>query len=129
MKKRIARAVLFSIYEGMFDECYSLETVYYEGTEAKWNSVYVERYNDCFWNATLIFLDKPDILNGDVDGDGVINGKDANTFSATISGAYVITPDSIEFENADLDGDGALTGKDMNLLKRIIAGMEEGEVN
>ena len=37
--------------------CTSLEDVYYLGTKAEWNSIYIKDDNDCLINATLHFID------------------------------------------------------------------------
>ncbi len=55
---------------------------------------------------------------GDLNGDGAVNGKDANILSRVLSGGAVLGDITL----ADFDGDGALTGKDANLLKVMLSG-------
>ena len=38
-----------------FDVCEQLHTVYYAGTEAQWNNIYIEQGNDYLTNAVIIF--------------------------------------------------------------------------
>jgi len=59
-----------------------------------------------------------DILKGDINGDGTINGKDSNLIKQYIAGVF----QSIMVESCDLYQDGQIDAKDSNLLLRIIAG-------
>lgn len=78
-------------------------------------------------NATLEYTVTPEIpeeFKGDFNGDGSVNGADANLFKRHLAGEISVEADSEQFARLDLDGDGALTGKDANKLSRIIAGAE-----
>ena len=78
-------------------------------------------------NATLEYTVTPEIpeeFKGDFNGDGSVNGADANLFKRHLAGEISVEADSEQFARLDLDGDGALTGKDANKLSRIISGAE-----
>ncbi len=81
-------------------------------------------------NATLEYTVTPDepeepaLIRGDYNGDGSVNGADANLFKRLLSGELSVEEGSVQFTRIDLDGDGALTGKDANMLSRIISGAE-----
>ncbi len=64
------------------------------------------------------------VTPGDLDGDGAVNAKDANTLLRILAGAESAEEGSELFSAADLDKNGVLNAKDANLLKRIIAGAE-----
>lgn len=60
-------------------------------------------------------------LLGDVNDDGVINGKDANRLLQYLAGQ----PDkTINEANSDVNGDGVINGKDANRLLRYLAGID-----
>ena len=62
-------------------------------------------------------------LIGDVDGDGVIQTKDAVLIERYLAGAY--TPDALGLLTADTDGDGAVTDNDAQRIQQYIAGITE----
>ena len=61
-----------------------------------------------------------DIVLGDIDGDGVVNGKDANVIKQYIAG--FISLDEKAIAAADVNGDGTVNGVDANLIARYLAG-------
>ncbi|MBQ4067537.1 MAG: phosphodiester glycosidase family protein [Clostridia bacterium] len=56
-------------------------------------------------------------LVGDVDGNGKVNGIDANKLAKIVSGSA-----SLPTENADLNGDGAVNSIDVQIIRRLLAG-------
>ena len=59
-------------------------------------------------------------ITGDVNGDGVINGKDSNILRQILSGSY--STSDIERLAADVNRDGIVNGVDANYISRYIAG-------
>ena len=59
-----------------------------------------------------------DYIIGDIDGDGSINGKDANILKRCISGAQTLDDERC----ADINEDGTVNGSDSNLLMKFLAG-------
>ncbi|MBR6676281.1 MAG: DUF4091 domain-containing protein [Clostridia bacterium] len=62
----------------------------------------------------------PDVMAGDVSGDGKINGMDINIAKRILSGTAEPTDDQIAA--ADVNGDGTFNGLDANLLSRFVSG-------
>mgnify|MGYP002626637085 CR=1 FL=1 len=72
-------------------------------------------------DVTLILNDEPvqpDLLPGDVGGDGVLDGRDLLRLARYIAGNAV----AIQEKNADVNGDGAVDGRDLIRLARYLAG-------
>ena len=67
-------------------------------------------------NGSLVLID---FTYGDVNDDGVVNGKDVTLIRRFIAGGYDI---SINEAAADVNGDGTINGKDVTLIRRYIAG-------
>jgi len=68
---------------------------------------------------TLVFsASAADHIVGDIDGDGTINGKDANVLKRYIAGALGLNDE----RTADINEDGTVNGNDSNLLMRVLAG-------
>ena len=57
-------------------------------------------------------------LKGDVNGDGIINGKDWNRLYSYINKTATLSAD--ELQRADVNGDGIVNGKDWNRLYQHI---------
>ncbi|MBR6675952.1 MAG: DUF4091 domain-containing protein, partial [Clostridia bacterium] len=62
----------------------------------------------------------PDVIKGDVSGDGKINGMDINIAKRILSGTA--EPTDEQLAAADVTGDGTFNGLDANLLSRFISG-------
>jgi hypothetical protein len=60
------------------------------------------------------------VNKGDINGDGVINGKDVNLLAQSCVAKVTLT--DAQKEVADLDGDGKITGKDVNKLAQVCVG-------
>jgi len=55
-----------------------LSTVYYGGTEEDWSKITIGGSNYEFDSAEFIYADPSEEILGYIDGDGAVNGKDAN---------------------------------------------------
>lgn len=66
--------------------------------------------------------EEPEFVLGDIDGDGTVNGRDANLLKRVLAGSYDIYDDPARVAAADIDGDTSISGKDSNILSRMIAG-------
>lgn len=60
-----------------------------------------------------------DYIPGDVNGDGVVNGKDITLLRRYYAGGYGVT---LNQSAADVNDDGKVNGKDVTLLRRYYAG-------
>ena len=67
---------------------------------------------------------EPEYMIGDVNGDGVINGKDSNTLKQILSGSVSLT-EEMEIV-CDMHKDGNVNGMDANILSRYISGEISG---
>ena len=63
-------------------------------------------------------------MSGDINGDGIVNAKDANVMKQIIAGMLQIEKESAVFSVCDLNCDETISAKDANILVRIIAGAE-----
>lgn len=63
---------------------------------------------------------KPDVIYGDVNGDGIINSTDAAIVYRSVNGRYTLT-DSQKL-SADVNGDGAVNSTDAALIYRYTNG-------
>lgn len=61
------------------------------------------------------------ILYGDVNGDGVVNGKDRLDLTRYLANWPEYVKKGINEKNSDLDGDGRVNGKDRQILTRYLA--------
>ena len=61
-----------------------------------------------------------EILYGDVNGDGKVNGKDATRLIQYLAGWDV----KIDQSTADVNGDGKVNGKDATRLMQYLAGWD-----
>lgn len=103
-----------------FDGCDSLTTVYYEGTEEKWNTVFVSDGNEPLLSAEFVF-GEISVIYGDVDGDGDIYLRDVLFLRKYLAG--IISEEDINVEATDVDGNGQLTVADVLLLRKYLAGI------
>lgn len=60
-----------------------------------------------------------DYIPGDVNGDGIVNGKDVTLVRRFIAGGY---DTEIKEAAADVNDDGVINGKDVTLIRRFITG-------
>ena len=63
---------------------------------------------------------QPEVLYGDVNGDGEVNLKDVNRLRKYLAGADV----EINMANADVNGDGEVTLKDLARMRKYFAGAD-----
>lgn len=63
------------------------------------------------------------VIQGDIDGDGVVNAKDTNMVRRIVCG--VVTADENQVAAGDVNGDGKINGMDANILTRYAAGVIE----
>ena len=63
------------------------------------------------------------VMQGDIDGDGVVNAKDTNMVRRIVCG--VVTADENQVAAGDVNGDGKINGMDANILTRYAAGVIE----
>ena len=64
--------------------------------------------------------DEPEVMLGDMNGDGKVNAIDANVMKRIMSGN--ITPTKAQALAGDLTGDGVVNGMDSNMLARLLSG-------
>jgi len=63
-----------------------------------------------------------EVVLGDLDGDGQVNGIDSNYLMRAVAGTISIESGSSQEKAADVNGDGQINAIDTNMLKRILAG-------
>ena len=97
--------------------CYGVdECIYFIGTEDEWNSIEIdEKSNSLFLSAKIKF-----VRNGDCNGDGKQDAKDAYLLKGYLAGKISI--ESIDIERADMNGDGIITAADSFLLRKKLVG-------
>lgn len=66
---------------------------------------------------------EPQIVKGDVNGDGKVSGGDILLIKRAVAGMMELSED--QFAAADVNGDGKVNGGDILLVKRHIAGLME----
>jgi len=66
--------------------------------------------------------EEPEIMPGDLTGDGMLSAADLNILLRFIAGSVMFVPDTAEYCAADLNGDGYHTAKDVSALLRSLAG-------
>ena len=104
--------------EGVFCGCASLETVYFYGNRGQWNAVEIGGGNDELYEAEIIMME---VLLGDVNGDGKVNGTDTNLIFRHVSGTTELSGE--QMKAADVNGDGKVNGTDTNLVFRFVSGV------
>ena len=110
-------ATVTSIGDNAFSGCEALETVTYTGSEEQWNEIEIGAGNETFEESDVVIAD---ILLGDVNGDGKVNGTDTNLIFRHVSGTTELTGDQLKA--ADVNGDGKINGTDTNLVFRFVSG-------
>ena len=106
------------IGDNVFTDCEALETVTYIGSEEKWDEIEVGVGNEKFEESELVIVE---VVLGDVNGDGKINGTDTNLIFRHVSGTTELTGD--QRKAADVNGDGKVNGTDTNLVFRFVSGV------
>lgn len=101
-----------------FFNCSSLSVINFVGTNKQWYALNVSGINN---NVTVNFM-YTDMIDGDINNDGLVNAKDSNLFKQILAGMIDVEARSAEFFAIDLQSDGILNAKDSNLLKSILAG-------
>ncbi len=59
----------------------------------------------------------PEIIPGDVNGDGLVNSKDSKALKQYFVG--ILSDEDINLANADVNGDGGIDSKDVRALKQL----------
>ncbi|MBE6587453.1 MAG: hypothetical protein E7647_03450 [Ruminococcaceae bacterium] len=74
------------------------------------------------WTGGSVVEPEPEVMKGDLDGDGQVNGIDSNYLMRAVAGTLSIEAGSRQEKAADVNGDGQINAIDTNMLKRILAG-------
>ena len=106
------------IGDNAFTGCEALETVTYAGSEEQWNDIEIGEGNESLEESEIVTTD---ILLGDVNGDGKVNGTDTNLIFRHVSGTTELNGD--QRKAADVNGDGKVNGTDTNLVFRFVSGV------
>ena len=106
-----------SIGDNVFLGCDALEKVTYTGNEEQWNEIEIGEGNESLAESEFVIVD---VLLGDVNGDGKVNGTDTNLIFRHVSGTTELTGDQLKA--ADVNGDGKVNGTDTNLVFRYVSG-------
>lgn len=123
LNRAVIPATVTEIGMGAFFDCGSLEEVYYGGTEDQWSDIEIGELNDCLYDATIHFgyspeEPEPDVLYGDCNGDGKVNGMDLILLRQYLADWDV----SCDLAAADTNGNGNVNGLDLILLRQYLAG-------
>lgn len=70
---------------------------------------------------------QPQVLKGDLNGDGKVNGADAGILSRYTSGWQNYAEKIKDMEAADINGDGKVNGADSGILSRYTSGWESAK--
>ncbi len=105
-----------AIGESAFLDCEALETVIYTGSEEQWAEIEIDEGNEPLLKARLVIAD---ILLGDVNRDGKVNGTDTNLIFRYVCGLEDFTEE--EMKAADVNRDGKVNGTDTNLVFRYVS--------
>ncbi len=105
-----------------FPDCPSLTDIYYGGSEADREAMFIDVGNNDLLNATwhYNYVVESDIVHGDADGDGRITTRDVALLQQYLAGWDVTLGEAA----ADADGDGSITVRDVALLQRYLAGWD-----
>ncbi len=121
-----------SVGSSSFNECSSLESITYKGTEEKWSTV-TKGSNwdkdagcDTAKGTYMLVFSPPAFTYGDATGDGIVDGKDLVRIKKYIAGYdFDMGISDVDIETgADANGDGVIDGKDLVRLKKYIAGFD-----
>ena len=114
-----------SIGENVSAGCESLTTITYNGSEEQWNEIEIAEGNQIL-EETEVFTET--VLKGDVNGDGVVNGRDTIIIATAIANKTTqdLTPE--QFKAADVNGDGVVNGRDTITIATAIANKTTDEL-
>ena len=73
---------------------------------------------------TFIALDETEVVTGDMNGDGKVNGADAGIINRYTSGWEGYADRIKDMKAADINGDGKVNGADSGILNRYTSGWE-----
>ncbi len=93
--------------------------IYGESAGSATVTVYTENGLEASLTVTVVEREEEPFILGDINEDGVLNGRDGNIMKRILSGSEIIEYDMAV---ADVVEDGELNGKDANYLSRMIAG-------
>ncbi len=118
---------LSNVSSNAFGGCSSIKDVYYGGTEEQWNALDFDTKSR-FDKATIHYESElapqdPEILYGDVNGDGKVNAKDATAILKYVVGRLNET--EINLLAADVNGDTKVNAKDATAILKFIVGKLE----
>jgi len=99
-----------------FYDCPKLTDIYYSGTEEQWNQIYIDEGNEYLTNANIHYF-----IFGDVNGDDMVNVKDASDIQKYIAGA--VMPVDLDEAKGDVNNDGVLNVVDVTEIQKYLAGM------
>ena len=106
-----------NIADHAFSGCNALEKVTYDGSKEQWDEIEIGIGNEPL-NSFAPGI--ADIMLGDVNGDGKVNGTDTNLIFRYVSGTAEFTDE--QCKAADVNGDGKVNGTDTNLVFRFVSG-------
>ena len=96
-----------SIERYAFDYCEALQTIYYSGTEAQWNEITIEEYNNPLLNANIVF-----------GSSGTEPDKNGNPFTDVPADAYYTEAVKWAYENGITTGTSETTFGPMETCTR-----------
>ena len=70
---------------------------------------------DCYITYKIVLVE-PEVVSGDVNGDGNVNNRDLGILQRFLN-AYEVTIDELA---SDLDGDGKINNRDLGLLQKLL---------
>ena len=111
------------VAEGAFTNCGSQCDVYYIGDETTWNNISIENDNDNLLNATIHFIEPPQL--GDADNNGEVGTPDRVLLSRYLAGWKGAAEDITDISAMDINKDAKVNAKDRLIMSRYIAGWGE----
>ena len=103
---------------GAFGMCEKLTDIYYGGTQQQWAEMYIGADNEYLINANIHFAQSEPEM-GDVNGDGVLNIKDATEIQKYL--ADLADFDEAQLTLADINLDGTVNIKDATYIQKKLA--------
>ena len=114
------------IGDDVFYGCEALETVTYAGSQEQWDEIEIGEGNKVMDGK--VEANTSTIKKGDVNGDGVVNGRDTIIIATAIANKTTqdFTPE--QFAAADVNGDGVVNGRDTITIATAIANKTTDEL-